>query len=139
MLITRLAPFLHILNLCLNQAGDADLCADLDLAGCNLGIVAVPADLATLLNFAVPAAFAGFVVLQHFQRHFARVEAILASLCRRLLKLFPEFKLKPTALEVFVKALVGFNDFAHNYSPYIFYPHMYRASAVFIIFLLIIR
>ena len=95
----------------------SDFSADLNLAGCDLGIITVSADLSTLLDLAVSALLARFIILQDFDWHFAGVEASFTSLCRGFLELFTDFKLKSAALQVFIEALVGLNYFAHILPP----------------------
>jgi hypothetical protein len=113
MLTAGLATLFDIGKLCFHDAGNADFCTNFDLAGRHFRVIAVSADLAALLHFTVAALFARFVILQNLNGHLAGMKAFFTNLCRRFLILFSEFKLKPAALEVFVKALEGLDDIAH--------------------------
>ena len=73
------------------------------------------ADLAALLDYAVPALLAGCIVAEYFQRHLAGVEACSAGLSRFLFIFAADFKLEAAALEILVKSLKGLNHFAHGY------------------------
>ena len=110
-------PFLHILNLRLDQTGNADLRTDLDFAGSHLGIVTVFADDSGLFHNAVPTLISGSVVTQNIQRHFAGVEAFLTSLCVGFFVFLADLVLESTALHVFVEALIGSDCFVHFIFP----------------------
>ena len=121
-LVAGLCFFLYVLELSLDNTGDSDFRADPDLAGCNLRIFAMSANLAGLFYFAVSALLAGFIVFQNFNGYLAGMEAALASLCRGFLEFFSDFELESTAFQIFVKALVGLDHFAHILILLIYFP-----------------
>jgi hypothetical protein len=98
----------HILDLRFHKTGDADLCPDFDLRGCNLAVAAVPAQIAVLFHLTVAAGCRG-IVTKHIQGSLTGMEAILASFGLRFFILLADLILEASALEVLVEAFVGCN------------------------------
>jgi hypothetical protein len=95
--VFRRTPFPCVLNRRFHQPGYIEFRADPDFRGRRLAVSAVLADLAVLLNLAIPARVRR-VVAQHVQRILAGVESGLADLGLVRLILAADLILKPTAL-----------------------------------------
>ena len=106
---------LHILELRLHDSCDADFCANLNLGGCDLRVIAMSAQFTRLLNLAV-SAFSRCIITEDLNRHLASMEATVASTCSFLFVLFADLVLEATALQILVKTLVCF----HLFLPFCF-------------------
>ena len=109
----RLYPF----DLSFHDTGNANLRTDLDMTGCDLAIIAAFAYISALLDYAISASAAGRIISEYFNRLLARVESALARLYLWRIVFFTDLILKASAFEVFVKSLVGRNNFIFHNIP----------------------
>ena len=105
------------------------LCSNGDLRAYALGIVAIPLfGNAVKLDFAIPAALIGAIVLHRVERILAGMKSFAAEIRARFFIRFSELVLKRLAVGCALQILIESLERFHNSSCYFWLPLSYTTS-----------